>query len=116
MQPEVAKYLLDVRDACEAITNFTQGKSFDDYRTDRLLRDGVEREFITIGEALLKTQKLDPCLAQLVTGLRRIVSFRNVLVHDYAKIEEATVWGVVQKDLPTLKQEVESLLSGEGHT
>jgi uncharacterized protein with HEPN domain len=38
---------------CELIRDFTRGKSFADYDADPLLRAAVEREFITICEALL---------------------------------------------------------------
>ena len=51
MPPEIAKYFHDVLIACQLLEDFTQGKSFADYQADALLRAGVEREFITIGEA-----------------------------------------------------------------
>ena len=67
-----------------------------------------------IGEALLQASKLDPSLGQAVSELRRIVGFRNVLVHGYASIDNPTVWGVLLKDLPLLQQEVRALLATFG--
>jgi len=52
MQPESAKYLYDILKACEAILQFIEGKDFDDYEDDLLLRSGVERQLMIIGEAL----------------------------------------------------------------
>jgi hypothetical protein len=57
MPPEIAKWLHDVITACTLLEDFTRGKSFADYQADALLRADVEREFITIGEAL--TQALN---------------------------------------------------------
>jgi uncharacterized protein with HEPN domain len=93
------------------LQDFTRGKSFDEYQGDALLRAGVEREFIVIGEALLQGAKRDPSLAQAISALRQIVGFRNILVHGYAAIQDRTVWGVVENDLALLKQEVEALLA-----
>ena len=36
---------------------------------------------------------------------------RNILVHEYFAIDLNEVWQTVERDLPILKQQVESLLS-----
>jgi uncharacterized protein with HEPN domain len=112
MPPEIAKYLHDVLIACQLLEEFTRGKSFADYQADALLRAGVEREFITIGEALIQAEKLNASVLLPITSLRQIIGFRNVLVHGYAVIHHPTVWGVVENDLPLLKQQVTVLLAG----
>lgn len=35
---------------------------------------------------------------------------RHILVHDYFGINTAIVWGVIERDLPKLKQQVVDLL------
>lgn len=114
MPPEVAKYLQDVRQACDLLTIFTAGKAFADYSAEPLLRAGVEREFIIVGEALMQAEKLDATLASNIPELRRIVGFRNILVHGYARVDHAIVWGIVEKDLPSLRKEIEGLLTSLG--
>jgi uncharacterized protein with HEPN domain len=96
------------------LEDFTRGKSFADYQGNDLLRAGVEREFITIGEALMQADRRYSAALQVITGLRQIIGFRNVLVHGYATIHDATVWGVVENDLPRLKQDVAALLAQVG--
>ena len=111
MRPEVAKYLQDIQQACALLEDFTRGKSFADYQADALLRAGVEREFIIIGEALMQAAKLEPTLDQSIPALPQIVGFRNVLVHGYAVVQHRTVWGIVENDLAPLRQQVHSLLT-----
>jgi uncharacterized protein with HEPN domain len=111
MPPEIAKFLRDIEQACVVLEEYVKDKSFDDYLITRMLRDAVEREFILIGEALLQAHKIDSSLAQSVSELRRIVGFRNVLVHGYASIDHQTVWGVLLKDVPVLKQQIQGLLA-----
>ncbi len=114
MQPDVAKFLEDVRQACVLLEDFTRGKSLADYLADAMLRAAVEREFILIGEALLQASKKDPALDQSISSLRQIIGFRNILVHGYALTQHRLVWGVVENDLAPLKLQVEALLAQIG--
>jgi uncharacterized protein with HEPN domain len=110
MPPDVRKFLHDIKQACGLIEQFNTGKSIDDFRSDSQLRSAVERQFITIGEALQQAVRAWPDLEQRVSECRRIINFRNVMVHGYAQIAIDTVWGVVEKDLPILREEVDQLL------
>jgi uncharacterized protein with HEPN domain len=114
MPHELPKYLYDVRQACAALEEFIQGKTFDQYLKDHMLQAAVERKLTIIGEALLKAVKIDPTLDQSVKDLSQIIAFRNVLVHGYASINHKTVWGVLENDLNLLKQQVENLLAKYG--
>jgi uncharacterized protein with HEPN domain len=106
--------LEDIRHAAQQIQNFTSGRSLNDYQTDELLRAGVERLFILIGEALGRLEKVDAGLANQITDFRRIVGFRNVLVHGYETIDDQIVWQTIQQHLPILKDQVEKLLASFG--
>ncbi len=106
--------LEDVRRAAQLIVDFTTGKSLTDYTTDAMLRAAVEREFIIIGEALSRLEKLDAMLAVQIMSYRQIIGFRNVLVHGYGAIDDQIVWRVIEQDLPILRQQAEQLLAGLG--
>jgi len=110
MRVEAKKYLHDIRQAAELITKFTAGKTLADYEGDALLRSAVERQFEIIGEALAQLARLDQAVAARITDYRRIIAFRNILIHGYAEIDDRIVWDIVESKLPTLRREVSALL------
>lgn len=111
MRPESPKHLEDIRDAAAFVLEITGERNLEHYLEDRLLRQGVERNFEIIGEALNRLRRDDPDVAALIGDTPRIVAFRNILVHGYDAIDHEIVWGLIQQDLPGLLHVVESLLA-----
>jgi uncharacterized protein with HEPN domain len=107
--PEVRKYLFDIAEACGLIDEFVAGKSFEDYSQDPMLRSAVERQFEIIGEALSGLLRIAPELSARVTDARRIIAFRNRLIHGYASVADEVVWGVTEANLSVLKREINAL-------
>jgi uncharacterized protein with HEPN domain len=111
MRLEVRKYLFDMQGAVELIVQFTEGRSLEEYGVDAMMRSAVERQFEILGEALGKLAKLDPALAERIADHRRIIAFRNVLIHGYDTILDEVVWGVVETQLPSLRSILSELLA-----
>ena len=111
MHLEPKKYLYDVREAALRIVDFTSGKTLDEYRGDAMLRSAVERQFEIIGEALSQLAKRDHKFVARISEHRRIIAFRNILIHGYVDIDERLVWDIVQTKLPVPRQETETLLN-----
>ena len=86
------------------------GQTLAQYATDRFFRRAVEREFEIIGEALNRLVRLDPSTAARISELRRIVDVRNRIVHGYDWVDDTVVWGIVEKYLPRLVEEVRAML------
>ena len=117
MRLESRKLLEDVRQAIALILQFAAGRTIHDYSENALLRSGIERQFEIIGEAINRLTKLDAATASRISQRRRIIDFRNILIHGYELVDTNVAWDVVQNDLPTLLREVEALLSEpEGQT
>jgi uncharacterized protein with HEPN domain len=110
MRRDPRAYLWDAREAADAIVSFMQGRSFDDYAGDLMFRSAVERQLGIVGEALSQLAKVDVGLAARIPELRRVVAFRNVLIHGYDRIDDAGVWRIVEADLPPLRSRVADLL------
>ena len=110
MRLEARKYLYDIQQAAGLLDEFVTGKTFDDYQHDAMLRAAVEREFEIIGEAMTQLARVDEAVAARISQYKRIIAFRNVLIHEYADVDDRLVWGVVETNLPTLVCEIEALL------
>jgi uncharacterized protein with HEPN domain len=104
MQRDAKKYLHDIVEASDKLQRFTKDKSYQDYLLDELLQAAVERQFEIIGEATNKLSQLDIGLADQLPDYRKMISFRNILIHAYDRIDPQLVWGVVESNLiPLLK-------------
>lgn len=110
MRLETNKYLYDIQRAVNLLLEFTAGKTFDDYVREAMMRAAVEREFEIIGEALAQLAKLDAVLVARISNYRRIIAFRNILIHGYADVDDQLVWGIVEAKLPVLTKEIAELL------
>lgn len=71
----------------------------------------MERQFEVVGEALSRLAKSDPAVADRISRVSRIISFRNVLIHGYDLVDHEVVWDVVDTHLPVLREQVEGLLA-----
>jgi uncharacterized protein with HEPN domain len=103
-------YLVEFIDSCEAIELAVVGLDLSAYTASRLVRSSVEREFITIGEAIAALARAAPSTFEAITNARRIIDFRNQLTHEYPTVDDALVWAIVDKDVPLLRQECSLLL------
>ena len=110
MRLEAKKYLFDIQRATALIGEFTSGLSLEEYRSRPMVRAAVEREFEIVGEALAQLVKVDTAVANRISDRRRIVAFRNILVHGYADVDDQLVWDVITTKLSTLQEEVNALL------
>jgi uncharacterized protein with HEPN domain len=111
MLPEARAYLHDIEQAAVLIDQFRRSKTFDDYLSDPLLRSGVERQLEIIGEAVSKLSRVDQATAARLTGRRRIIALRNILIHGYASVDNRVIWNILDQDVPVLQREVGRMLA-----
>ena len=74
--------------------------------TDKKTQSAVERQLGIIGEALTKFEKLFP--ESQISNARKIVGFRNRLIHTYDSVDPSMVWAILKNHLGPLKDEVKS--------
>lgn len=109
MQLEIQKYLFDIKTSIDSIDEFLRGKNdFETYKKEKLLRRGIERELEIIGEAANRIFKLDSTIP--IDNVRKIIDLRNWVIHGYDKIDDVIIWGIISKQLPLLKTQVDELL------
>ncbi|MHB9106582.1 MAG: HepT-like ribonuclease domain-containing protein [Armatimonadota bacterium] len=111
MQREVKTYLENILDACLAIERFTAEKSLDEFVHDDLVSSAVIWKFEVIGEAMRRAIDHDLMIESSLPDARQIIRFRNRLIHGYDVIDYEIVWAVIKRDVPHLRQEIETLLN-----
>jgi uncharacterized protein with HEPN domain len=99
------KYLSDILQAIDLIDDFTDSISdYNDYLADLKTQSAVERQLGIIGEAVSKFDKLFP--GSTLDNARKIVGFRNRLIHAYDAVDSSMIWAIIKKYLGPLKTEV----------
>jgi uncharacterized protein with HEPN domain len=110
MQLEIQKYLFDIKTSIDSIYDYL-GDSCDfiSFKSNKLLRRGIEREFEIIGEAANRILKIDQNIN--IDNARKIVDLRNWIIHSYDNVDEVIIWGIITKHIPLLKVQVDVLLN-----
>ncbi|MEI7424341.1 MAG: HepT-like ribonuclease domain-containing protein [Prolixibacteraceae bacterium] len=95
----------DILQAIELIEDFTNSiTSYNDYVSDLKTQSAVERQLGIIGEAVNKFETLHP--EESLDNARKIVGFRNRLIHAYDAVDSSMIWAILKKHLDPLKEEV----------
>ncbi len=112
MHPKSPKWLDDIVRSCEFILEHTERMSLDEYLENRVVRYAVERSLTIIGEAASQLRAVDPDVAASITDIHQIIGLRNRLTHGYDdEVDDRIVWQSVQRSVPVLRDEADSLLS-----
>jgi uncharacterized protein with HEPN domain len=102
-------YLLDISTSINSIYEYLgEKRDFNSYESNKLIRRAVERELEIIGEATNNLLKIDPNID--ISNARRIVNLRNWVIHAYDNVDNVIIWGIIDKDLPLLQNQVSKLL------
>ncbi|MBM3436909.1 MAG: DUF86 domain-containing protein [Bacteroidetes bacterium] len=105
MTEQSKKYLSDIIRSIELIEQFSSSTaSFHEYLSDLKTQSAIERQLSIIGEAVNKFEKLQP--ESPLESSRKIVGFRNRLIHTYDAVDPSMIWAILVKHLPRLKSEV----------
>ncbi|MBZ0243255.1 MAG: DUF86 domain-containing protein [Bacteroidales bacterium] len=109
MTEQGLKYLFDIIRAIDLIGDFTSSiNDFDEYTNDLKTQSAVERQLGIIGEAVNKYDLLFP--ESSLENAKKIIGFRNRLIHAYDAVDAAMIWVIIKKYLQPLKDEANALL------
>lgn len=111
MERDLLLYLHDIRERVAFLRSLPSEYARSDVDTNYFLRATIERDFITIGEALNRICQMDESVVQRVTDFRNIVDFRNILVHGYFLIDSEVLWATIQDDLQLLASEIDQYIT-----
>ena len=109
MKPREDVYILHIRDAILAVELYGSTHSYEQFLKSPWDQAALTRHLEIIGEA---ASQLSDVYKQAHADIpwRRISDFRNVLIHEYFAIDPQLVWEIIEKDIPTLKQKINTLV------
>ena len=104
--------LRDVVEALESVSKLIQGKTMDDFVADDAVCYAVAQRLTVVGEAI---SRISPEVQERHPDVpwKRIISFRNVLIHEYFGIHWPFVWTTATEHAPKLKEQILAILQAE---
>src|ERR1051325_6673207 len=101
-----------LQDILEAIAQIEleQKKGRAAFDSSPLVQVWMVHYLMIIGEAV---RSIDPAIRHRYPSVpwRQIAGMRNILVHDYFRINHGVVWETVEHHLPSLKAEIQKIVS-----
>lgn len=109
MQPKLLKHILDIESVIEEVESIKQKtqNDFNNFSDDTILQRAVERDLEIIGEAIRKIVEINPQIE--ITASKNIIGLRNIISHAYDSVEPEMLWGIIQKNIPVLADEIRKL-------
>ena len=100
----------DILGCAKNIRDYTAGMTFSKFLEDPRTIRAVAFEFTTIGEAArVIPQEIQERYPDLPWG--KMQGIRNVLVHEYFRIDEEILWRATQEDIPPLISALERIIA-----
>ena len=107
-----AGYLRDILEAIELVERYAlRGRGT--FESDELVQVWIVHHIQIIGEAVRRLSQ-DLRTRHPEVPWVQVAAMRNVLVHDYFRIDLDEVWQTVERDVPALKNHVQAILNQLG--
>jgi uncharacterized protein with HEPN domain len=102
-------FLIDILECIERIEKYTNKISLKQFLKNDQAIDSVVRNLEIIGEA---AKNIPRDIRKQAPGIpwKKIVGFRNILVHEYYNVDLDNTWHIIDKQLPVLKKQGHVLL------
>ncbi|MEY3230457.1 MAG: hypothetical protein RL689_546 [Planctomycetota bacterium] len=111
MRPDerTSALLWDMLSHAREVVQFVHGKSFEEYRRERILMLAVQHVVLIIGEAASDIPK-DFRDAHPEVPWTAIIKQRHVLAHDYGSIIDEKIWRVATVHVPDMIKQLERMV------
>ena len=101
--------LIDIYDAASNVVSFTDDATFDNFKTNLEKQSATLYQIQIIGEA---TKKLSLEFREAHSHIpwKQMAGMRDIIAHDYNKVDLGTVWDVARNNIPKLLQQIKVLI------
>lgn len=103
--------LIDMEDAAREAIGFLDGIGLEEFEADLLRQRAVAMTFVLIATAAARIQTLFPDIGseQPEIPWAKMRGLRNLVVHQYDRLDRRIIWDTVQVDLPRLIRQIDQL-------
>ena len=99
-------------EALEKVGNYVEGMSLQEFLVDSKTSDAVLRNLEIIGEAArLVPEKVTSQYSEVPWA--DMLALRNVVAHEYDRVNLSTIWDAIHNDLPPLVPQLQRVLELE---
>jgi uncharacterized protein with HEPN domain len=102
--------LAHMLESIDNILEFVEGKTFDTYKNDKILRFAIIKNLEIIGEAAYLLSK-EFKAKHVAIEWNDMIGMRHILVHGYYQIKDEIVWATIETELLPLRSKLLDLLS-----
>ena len=113
MSRGLALLLGEILEAIQLVERYTEGLSFEAFAASVEKQDAVVRRLAVIGEAV-KGVPEDLRARHPAVPWRDIAGARDIMIHEYFRIDLELAWEMVRNDLPALAQRIHEVIHAEG--
>lgn len=108
-------YLLDILNAIRRIQSFAVNLTKDDFRDNEEKQSAILYQIIVMGEA---AKRLSPEIRATTSHVpwKEIAGMRDILAHQYDRININTLWDVIQRDIVELEALIMPLIEANENT
>ena len=103
-------YLYQIRESIQLIKQYTQGFSEKTFCEDSKTVDAVLMQILVIGENCSRLDGMGYCKTHPSVPWTKIRGMRNLIAHDYARVEPCEVWNAINVIKTEFTEQISSLL------
>jgi len=103
-------FLQDIQNSVTKIFKYTTNIDYQEFVSNDMVKDAVERNFEIIGEAV-KNLSEDFRNKYPNIPFKQIAGMRDKLIHDYFGVDYEIVWKTIKDKLPQFSIDIEKLLA-----
>jgi len=110
MTRDARLYLYDILESIEKIEQYTANLTFEDFAANSMAVDAVVRNFEIIGEA---SSHIPDDIQSKYSEVPwfEMKGMRNIMVHEYFRVDLKIVWMTARESLPALVPMIERVIA-----
>lgn len=102
--------LLDMLEFAREVVSFVQGRTRQDLDADRTLLRALERALELVGECARRVPE-EVRSEHPVVPWKAIVGMRNIIAHEYGRVDLDQLWTTAHRDMPPLVFALEKIVA-----